>query len=116
MVLTTSLRTIALGSTLLLSAICLTPKTALAQRQDFVFYNNSDRTVRELYVSPWYSDSWEEDVLGSDVLFSGRRTRIRFYNSNGDTCFFDIKIVFRGGRSMQKTRFNLCQLNQVSVF
>lgn len=57
--------------------------------------NRTGYTVVYLHVSPAKSNSWEEDVLGSDVLPNGasRRVTLRGYNSST----FDIRLTDADG-------------------
>jgi hypothetical protein len=53
--------------------------------------NKTGYTIFYMYVSPDKSDSWEEDVLGDDVLSNGETQRV---NLNGyKSPIFDIRLV-----------------------
>jgi hypothetical protein len=57
--------------------------------------NETGYTIMYMYVSPAKSDSWEEDVLGDDVLMSGSTQRV---NLNGyKSPVFDIRLVDEDG-------------------
>jgi hypothetical protein len=59
--------------------------------------NETGYTIMYMYVSPDHSDSWEEDVLGEDVLRTGKTQRV---NLNGyKSPIFDIKLVDEDGDS-----------------
>lgn len=59
--------------------------------------NRTGYTIFYMYVSPAKSTSWEEDVLGSDVLTTGNTTRV---NLNGyRNSVFDIRLVDEDGDS-----------------
>jgi len=57
--------------------------------------NKTGYTIMYMYVSPAKSDSWEEDVLGEDVLASGKTQRVTLtgYKSS----IFDIRLVDEDG-------------------
>lgn len=59
--------------------------------------NKTGYTLVYVYVSPDKSDSWEEDVLGSDVLPNGQTRRINLYGYKSP--IFDIKVVDTDGDS-----------------
>lgn len=59
--------------------------------------NKTGYTIMYVYVSPDHSDSWEEDVLGKDVLAAGERRRINLYGYKSP--IFDIKVVDSDGDS-----------------
>lgn len=53
--------------------------------------NKTGYTIFYVYVSPDKSDSWEEDVLGDEVLPDGETRRINLYGYKSPV--FDIKLV-----------------------
>jgi hypothetical protein len=53
--------------------------------------NKTGYTIYYVYVSPDKSDSWEEDVLGKDVLSDGETRRINLYGYKSPV--FDIRLV-----------------------
>ena len=60
------------------------------------FDNESDRTIRYLYVSPSTSGYWGNDLLGSDVLYPGDSEDISVcFNSDDDN--YDFRAVFNDG-------------------
>lgn len=69
--------------------------------------NNSNMTVRELYGSRASTNSWEEDVLGSNVLGSGRSVNVN-WDDNSCECIFDFKAVMANGREIVRNRVNVC--------
>jgi hypothetical protein len=70
---------------------------ALAQEYYVDITNRTGFTIFYMYVSPARSDSWEEDVLGKEVLTTGnsRRVWLRGY----DSPIFDIRLVDSDGDS-----------------
>lgn len=70
-----------------------------AQARDYYvdITNDTGYTIYYLYVSPDRSTSWEEDVLGSEVMLDGatRRVTLTGYKSP----IFDIKLVDSDGDS-----------------
>ncbi len=81
---------IALLSLLLLAA------SAQAQQNYYVdVTNNTGYSVLYIYVSPGDAQTWEEDVLGDQVLLDGESTRVELngYRSS----IFDIRLVDEDG-------------------
>ncbi len=76
--------------------------------------NNSGKTVREFYGSNAGSDSWEEDILGSDTLPSGSSVDINFEDGSG-YCNFDFKAVFTDGSSITENGIDVCSESQVTI-
>lgn len=72
---------------------------AIASAQEYYvdITNRTGFTIFYMYVSPAASDSWEEDVLGKDVLDNGdtRRVWLRGYKSP----IFDVRLVDSDGDS-----------------
>lgn len=73
--------------------------SALALAQDYYvdITNRTGYTIYYMYISPANSTSWEEDVLGTEVLMNGdtRRVNLRNYSSP----IFDIRLVDSDGDS-----------------
>ena len=57
--------------------------------------NKTGYTIMYMYVSPAKSDSWEEDVLGDDVLPSGKTQRVTLTGYKSP--IFDIRLVDEDG-------------------
>jgi hypothetical protein len=87
-----------------------------AQAEDLVFMldNQSSEAVNEFYVSTVESNSWEEDILGQDVLPAGEAARITISNA-GDQCEFDLRIVYEGGSVVEDRAIDLCETGSYTV-
>jgi hypothetical protein len=72
-----------------------------------VVVNRSGETVYRLYASNSSRERWEEDLLGSDVLGSGRQVRVNVDDGSG-ACIFDLKAETKDGRKAVSWRFNVC--------
>jgi hypothetical protein len=101
---------LAIGATLL-----LTPHSAFADNRDFTLVNRSGQTIRSVYVSASNHNSWEEDVLGSDVLRNGHRLNIHFssWDSDSGRCMYDIRVITMDGSEGTKWGVNLCHTSTV---
>ncbi|SOB94422.1 hypothetical protein SAMN05877831_101442 [Rhodobacter maris] len=84
------------------------PAAALDRRVRIV--NNTGFTMVRFYGSNKGSDSWEEDILGNDVLPSGSSVMIDFDDASG-YCKFDFKAVFEDGEELVKNNVNICQIS-----
>lgn len=71
--------------------------------------NKTGFTIVRFYGSNKGSDSWEEDILGEDVLRSGSSVNINF-NDNSGYCKFDFKAVFDDGDVLIKKNINICEI------
>lgn len=85
--------------------------TAMAQDRRVTIVNNTGFTIMEFYGSNVGSDSWEEDILGPNVLSSGRSIQINFDDGSG-YCQFDFKAVFDDGDVLTAKRINVCEIGR----
>lgn len=69
--------------------------------------NETPVTLRELYGSNAGRESWEEDVLGADVLPPGGMVRVN-WDDGSCACVFDFRAVFADGSETVRRRFNVC--------
>lgn len=83
-----------------------------AHADDLVFTldNQSSEAVTELYVSTVQAETWEEDILGTDVLPSGQAIDVTITNADG-RCKFDMRIVYQGGSVVEEREIDLCNLD-----
>lgn len=95
------------AATVLTLAFAVAP----AHAEDLVFTlnNQSSGAVNELYVSPLDSNSWEEDILGKDVLDSGQTATITIRNADGQ-CAWDVRIVYDDASVTDERNIDLCTL------
>jgi hypothetical protein len=82
-------------------------------KQDFTLHNETGLEVKEVYISATGNENWEEDILGTDTLASGDEVAITFSRRHED--MWDMKVVFRNGKSNVWTKLNLSQITDVTV-
>lgn len=82
---------------LLVAAVLLVGASAAAVAADYYvdITNRTGYTIMYMYVSPAKSDSWEEDVLGEDVLANGKTQRVNLTGYKSP--IFDIRLVDEDG-------------------
>jgi hypothetical protein len=88
-------------------------------RLDFTLSNRLGVTIKEVYMSPHQSKSWEEDVLGRGVLADGAESVLRFSSGQADRAdIWDMKIVTSDGRIFywQSPGFNLTKVREITVY
>lgn len=85
--------------------------TAMADNLNRVveIVNDTGFTIIEFYGSHTDAKTWEEDILGADVLPSGRSVNINFDDGTG-YCIFDFKAVFDDGDVLEKYDVNVCEI------
>ena len=94
--------------------VALGSAPALAEDLVFMLDNQSSEAVTEFYVSAVSSGSWEEDILGQDVLPSGEASRITIKGAD-DMCEFDLRIVYEGGSVVEEREIDLCETGSYTV-
>jgi hypothetical protein len=92
--------------------VATTATSAFADPRNFTVVNNSSLTITHLYVSTTDTQSWEEDILGKDVLGPGESWDITFskYDGDGGKCLYDIKAVGKEGQEGVQYKLNLCEI------
>ncbi|MBS0194768.1 MAG: hypothetical protein JSR34_11025 [Proteobacteria bacterium] len=71
--------------------------------------NGTHYTIVRFFASSADSDSWEEDILGDNVLKPGMSARINIDDGSG-ACVFDFKAVFSDGDSLVRRGVNVCEV------
>ncbi|NGQ91989.1 hypothetical protein G5V65_13885 [Rhodobacter sp. HX-7-19] len=90
-----------------LSLATALPAVALDRRVTIV--NNTGFTIVRFFGSNTGSKSWEEDILGEDVLPSGSSVVINFDDSTG-YCMFDFRAEFEDGDVLERAGVNICEI------
>ena len=85
-----------------------------AQNRNVLIVNQTGRTIFRFYGSNVGTNSWEEDILGANVLPSGRSVNINFDDGTG-YCNFDFKIEFADGSSLIENNINVCRVGTYTI-
>ena len=91
-----------------------TTTRVVAANQNVVIQNNTDRTIWAFQGSPVNVSSWEEDILGENVLPAGRSLNVDFGGDGRGICNYDMRAVFRDGTTIVKNNINVCRVSVVS--
>lgn len=83
------------------------PASALDRRVTIV--NNTGYTIVRFFGSNTGADTWQEDILGDDVLPTGSSVVINFDDATG-YCKFDFKAIFEDGDELVKQGVNVCEI------
>ncbi len=102
-------------SGLIAATIGLSAQPVLAQDRRVKIINNTGYTITRFYGSNQGSQSWKEDILGSEVLYSGYSIVIDFDDGSG-YCMFDFKAVFDDGDELVKKGLNVCELIEYTYY
>lgn len=92
----------------LLTLATALPAAALDRRVTII--NNTGYTIVNFFGSNTGTSSWEEDILGNDVLPSGSSVVINFDDATG-YCMFDFLAIFDDGEQLIKEKVNICEIS-----
>lgn len=87
---------------------------ALAGPQDFTLHNATGYDIAKVFVSPMSTNSWEEDIMGRDVLSKDDNVKINFAPST-DHCQYDLKVIYTDNESAAWTNINLCTVSNITL-
>jgi hypothetical protein len=72
-------------------------------------HNQTGWTMLRFYASDSRQDSWEEDMLGDDVLGAGDSIMMNIDDGSG-ACLYDFKAEFTNGQTLTRMGVNVCQI------
>lgn len=72
-------------------------------------HNQTGWTMLRFYASDHRASDWEEDILGSDTLASGRSWTVNIDDGSG-ACVYDFKAEFTNGQELTRMSINVCQI------
>jgi hypothetical protein len=91
------------------AVVAATAVSAAALDRRVQIVNNTGLTMTNFYGSNTGTSSWEEDILGADVLPSGNSVIVNFDDATG-YCMFDFKAVFENGAELVDQQINICEV------
>jgi len=77
--------------------------------------NDTNRSIVEFHASNVGTNSWEEDILGRNVLAPGNEVTINLNDGSG-YCKFDFLTVMRGGQQVVKRNVNICEIESYRIY
>lgn len=104
-----------LAITFLAAAVAVSSAPASSCTKSFRIYNDTDTPIEQLYVAPAESRSWEDDVLGDHVLYSGENTVVDMSSDTRDFKLYDLKAVFSNGAIITGGKIPICSAVHVHV-
>lgn len=99
-----------LGGAIAAATLFASTAPAAALERWVTIINNTGYTMVAFYASHRDATTWEEDILGNDVLPSGYRVNINMDDNSG-YCIFDFKAVFDDGDEVEVWDRNICELD-----
>ena len=103
------MKTASVAVALAIMAIGTMDAAALDRRVRINNYTSYD--IVEFYASNKGSRSWEEDILGRNILPAGNSVVINIDDGSG-YCKYDFLAVFEDGEELVKYDNNVCELSQ----
>ncbi|MEY4698161.1 MAG: hypothetical protein RIT14_2589 [Pseudomonadota bacterium] len=85
-------------------------QVAAAQDRRVTIINDTNYTIVEFYGSNTGESSWEEDILGQDVLPPGEDVVINF-DDGSEYCMFDFRAVFEDGEELVEEGVDVCEIS-----
>lgn len=89
--------------------------TALAQGQrpsQVTVQNRTGTTLQNFFLVPLTFASWGEDLLGTDTVSPGSRTRVLPEGDRGQ-CRYDMRAVYAGGAEETRFDIDLCRTREI---
>jgi hypothetical protein len=104
------MKTVLLGA---LAALVATVGVTAAQAYDrrVNIINNTGYAIREFYASNTGARTWEEDILGRDILPAGYEVVVNIDDRSG-YCKFDFLAVFEDGEEVITPGVNVCEVGE----
>lgn len=94
---------------LLATAVLAVALPAQAEDRRVTIVNNTGYTITNFYGSNTGANSWQEDILGKDMLPPGGSVVINFDDSTG-YCMFDFRAVFEDGDEIVDEKIDVCTI------
>jgi hypothetical protein len=89
-------------------------QSVFADQRDFTLTNNASIPLKSVYVSTADTKSWEEDILGRDILAAGDSVNINFGKADAGVCLYDIKVTGFEGQAGYLYGVDLCTVTNVT--
>jgi len=105
----TSVYKTALAAVIFAMALLSSVGSASALDRRVRIINNTGYTIVRFYGSHQDATTWQEDILGNDVLPSGSSVTINFDDGTG-YCMFDFRAEFEDGDVLEKYGINICEI------
>lgn len=96
------------------AAVFLFHGAAQAGQQDFTIVNKTGYALKHIYVSESKNNSWDEDILGRDMLENGEELEVSF-DKGEKTCKWDMKVAYDDGETAVWEDLNLCTISKLTL-
>lgn len=86
---------------------------SMASVRTVTVHNKSKDVMVAFYASNTGTSSWEEDILGADVLASGDSLDVDIDDGTG-ACRFDLRADYQDGSKAIQENFNVCTESSIT--
>lgn len=90
-------------------AACFATSALADTNKKVKIINETRHKMVQFHASRVGTNSWEEDILGQDVLDVGNSVTVNF--GTDDYCLYDFLGVFDDGDKVEKRRINVCEIS-----
>jgi hypothetical protein len=105
------------ASLIALPTIGLTPLAAFASKSNFSVQNSHGRaSIVKLFVSSAARGSWDNDILGAEILRPGERSTVRFGDRSNNNCLYDFRAEFSDGFVSERFRVDVCNNTGITFY
>jgi hypothetical protein len=92
----------------------MTAASLHAADRNVTIVNNSGYRIVQFQGSNVGTDSWEEDILGTDTLGHGESIEINFDDGTGH-CKFDFLATFEDGDELKEENIDVCSVGTFTI-
>ena len=83
---------------------------------NFTLVNATGYDIKELYLSPTTTESWEENMIaGGQTLANGASTPITFAGYKSEVATWDLKAVAAAGQAHEYENLKLATINKMTL-
>ena len=80
-----------------------------------IVYNLTNKNLVGIYGSTSGSETWEENIIGGDIIVPGKSFEVTFDDGSGE-CVYDLKAVYDTGESLVETGIDICKTNVWKIY
>ena len=95
----------------LAAALTLATSASFAADRKVLVRNKTTFTIKAFQASNTGEKSWQENILGEDVLEPGNEVTVNVDDGSG-ACHFDFLATFEDNTTAQKNDVNVCEIGQ----
>ena len=98
----------------LAATVLLAPGPGFAADRHLRVVNKSSQAMVKFQASNVTRNSWEEDILGEEVLKPGQSVSVNLNDRTG-ACMFDLRATFKSGAEVVRRKVNVCKVGKWTI-